>query len=206
MSNPVPPFVQEDVVVESNEVNFQGFFQLKTLRLRHRLFSGEWSQLLQRELFERGEAVAVLLYDPIKDSVVLTEQFRVGALQDERSPWLIELVAGCVEPGEIPVEVAARETREEAGTDYQHLIPICRYWVSPGGTSERMHVYCGLVDSQGVGGVHGLAHEGEDIRLMTLSLDRALELLEAGVINNAATIIALQWLQIHRSRLSLTHS
>ncbi len=205
MSNPVPPFVQEDVVVESNEVNFQGFFQLKTLQLRHRLFSGEWSQLLRRELFERGEAVAVLLYDPIKDSVVLTEQFRVGALQDERSPWLIELVAGCVEPGEIPVDVAARETREEAGTDYQHLIPICRYWVSPGGTSERMHVYCGIVDSQGVGGVHGLAHEGEDIRLMTLSLDRALELLEAGVINNAATIIALQWLQIHKSRLSLTH-
>lgn len=192
-------FTPDDVEVIGTEIGYKGFFRIDRIRLRHRLFAGGWSGEFERELFERGEAVCVLLYDPQQDCVVLTEQFRIGALADERSPWLLELVAGMVEEGESYDDVASRETEEEAGCQYYKLLPVCRYWVSPGGTSERVQIYCGLIDSQGVGGIHGLADENEDIRLVTLPFADAWRALEEGVINNAATIMALQWLKIHHS-------
>lgn len=194
-------FDDKDVEIEDTRVSYKGFFQIQTLTLKHRLFNGGWTKSFKRELFERGEAVCVLLYDSARDMVVLTEQFRVGALKDEQSPWLIELVAGSVEEGESYEEVAARETEEEAGCSFDQLIPICKYWVSPGGTSERVQLYCGLLDSQGVGGIHGLQHENEDIRLKLLRFEEAWQLFELGSINNAASIIALQWLKMNRSSL-----
>ena len=130
-----------DVVVETKEVAYQGFFRMEKLTLRHKRFNGEWMGPFTRELFERGQAVCVLLFDPRKDAVVLLEQFRVGALEDERSPWLIELVAGMVEEGETPEDVALRESEEEAGTVPTRLIPVCNYWVSPGGTSEKVAIF-----------------------------------------------------------------
>ena len=194
-------FGPDGVQVLSTETGYQGFFRIDKIRLRHKTFAGGWTGEFTRELFERGEAVCVLLYDPHKDCVVLTEQFRIGALNDERSPWLLELVAGMVEPGERYEEVAARETHEEAGCAFYQLLPVCRYWVSPGGTSERVQIYCGLIDSTGVGGIHGLAEEHEDIRLVTLSFADAWQALESGIINNAATIMALQWLKIRHGSL-----
>ncbi|MEC9409465.1 MAG: NUDIX domain-containing protein, partial [Pseudomonadota bacterium] len=110
------PMTAADVVVEAKEVAYQGFFRMEKLTLRHKRFNGEWMGPFTRELFERGQAVCVLLFDPRKDAVVLLEQFRVGALEDERSPWLIELVAGMVDEGETPEDVALRESEEEAGT------------------------------------------------------------------------------------------
>ncbi len=196
-----PDFSHNDVEVLENTTAYQGFFRIDRVRLRHRLFAGGWSSEFERELFERGEAVCVLLFDPQRDVVVLTEQFRIGSLQDERSPWLLELVAGMVEPGESYEEVAARETEEEAGCRFYQLLPVCRYWVSPGGTSERVQIYCGLIDSDGVGGVHGLAHEHEDIRLCRLDFDQAWQGVEDGTLNNAATIMALQWLKIHHAEV-----
>ena len=147
---------RDDVEIAAREVAFKGFFRIETIRLRHRTFAGGWTGYFERELFERGEAVCVLLFDPQRDCVVLTEQFRIGALADEHSPWLLELVAGIVEPGESYADVAQRETAEEAGCTFNELLPICNYWVSPGGTSERVQLYCALIDSAGVGGVHGL--------------------------------------------------
>lgn len=191
------PFSADDVEVTRTETAYQGFFRIDRIHLRHRTFAGGWTGEFSRELFERGEAVCILLYDPFRDCVVLTEQFRIGALNDERSPWLLELVAGMVEEGESYEEVAARETAEEAGCSFYQLLPVCRYWVSPGGTSERVQIYCGLIDSEGVGGIHGLEHENEDIRLVSLSFGEAWQALENGLINNAATIMALQWLKIH---------
>lgn len=201
-----PEYSRDDVDIEASDRAFNGFFAIDKLTLKHKRFSGGWSGSFQRELFERGEAVCVLLYDPARDVVVLTEQFRIGALADERSPWLLELVAGIVEEGENYAEVAARETAEEAGCTFNQLLPICNYWVSPGGTSERVQLYCGLIDSEGVGGIHGLEEENEDIRLHTFAFSQAYAAVESGEINNAATIMALQWLKINHAHLCLGSS
>lgn len=180
---------------------YQGFFRMEHYRLRHRRYDGDMSPLLSRELFERGHAAAVLPYDPVLDRIVLLEQFRIGALESPGGPWLLEIVAGIIEPGETAAEVVRREMEEEAGCTLLDLEPICEYLVSPGGTSERISLYCGRVDATGVGGIHGLAEEGEDIRVSSVSVEEALALLATGHINSASPIIALQWLQMNRSRL-----
>lgn len=193
----------DDVELESIDPGYQGFFRIDKIRLKHKLFAGGWTESFTRELFERGEAVCVLLFDPNKNRIVLTEQFRIGALKRKNTPWLLELVAGMVEDGESPEEVAIRETEEEAGCAFKKLIPIHSYLVSPGGTSERIHLYCGLLDSEGVGGIHGLEHENEDIRLVVVPFEQAWSWVESGEIDNAAAIIALQWLKMNRDSLTL---
>lgn len=193
--------VQPTVEIVEQRTCYQGFFRLEQYRLRHRLYDGGMSPLLGRELFERGHAAAVLPYDPVLDRVVLLEQFRIGALTAPGGPWLLEIVAGIIEPGESAAEVVRREMLEEAGCTLLALEPISEYLVSPGGTSERISLYCGWVDAAGAGGIHGLAAEGEDIRVSTVSFDEAWALLSAGRINSASPIIALQWLQLHRPRL-----
>ena len=180
---------------------YSGFFRINRYRLRHRLFAGGWSGVIEREVFERGHAVGVLPYDPVADSVVLIEQFRIGALVAGMSPWLIEVVAGIAEEGEAPEEVARRETQEEAGLEIQALMPMCRYLVSPGGSSESVRLYCGRVDSRGAGGIHGLAEEHEDIRVDRLPYGDAMRLLEEGRVTNSVSLIALQWLALHRDRV-----
>ncbi|WP_028292002.1 NUDIX domain-containing protein [Oceanobacter kriegii] len=201
MSIDQPVFGADDWQLESREVGFQGFFRVDRLRLRHKTYEGGWTPVFTRELFERGEAVCVLLLDPKRNELIFTEQFRIGALADQRSPWLIELVAGMVEEGETLESVAERETREEAGCEFYKLLPIHHYWASPGGCSEKIHLYCGLLDSAGVAGIHGLEHEHEDIRLIRMGVEDAWKAMEQGIINNAASIIALQWLKIHHSEL-----
>ncbi len=180
---------------------YAGFFHLLRYRLRHRLFNGEWSPVLTRELFERGHAAAVLPYDPVLDRVVLTEQFRIGALQASGGPWLLEIVAGMIEAGETPEAVVRRESIEEIGCSIGELVSICDYHVSPGGTSERIHLFCGRVDASQAGGIHGVAAEGEDIRVVVMSADDAIARMGAGEIASAASIIALQWLMMHRASL-----
>lgn len=194
---PVEPTVE---VVEQRTC-YQGFFRMEHYRLRHRRYDGGMSPLLSRELFERGHAAAVLPYDPVLDRIVLLEQFRIGALGAPGGPWLLEIVAGIIESGETAAEVVEREMVEEAGCRLLALEPICEYLVSPGGTSERISLYCGRVDAAGAGGIHGLAAEGEDILVTTVSFDEAMALLASGRINSASPIIALQWLQLNRSRL-----
>lgn len=196
------PMTSEDVIEESRETVYQGFFRMAKVTLRHKRFNGEWLGPFSRELFERGEAVCVLLVDPVKQCVVLTEQFRIGALADERSPWLLELVAGMVEEGESYEDVAIRECQEESGCTPTGLRHITTYWVSPGGTNEKVAVYCGLVDSNAIGGVHGLEEEHEDIRVVTVPFADAFEAITSGTINNAATIIALQWLMLNQASLT----
>lgn len=184
-----------------SETVYQGFFRLERYRLRHRLFAGGMSGPVQRELFERGHAAAVLLYDPQRDAVVLLEQFRIGALQAAGGPWLLEIVAGMIEEGESAAEVVRREALEEAGARIQRLEFICDYLVSPGGTSETISLYCGLVDSDGLGGIHGLEEEQEDIRVTVVTFDQAWALWQQGQINSASPIIALQWLAMQRESL-----
>ncbi|MBL8260469.1 MAG: NUDIX domain-containing protein [Candidatus Competibacteraceae bacterium] len=190
--------------VLDKSIGYSGFFRLEKYRLRHQLFAGGWSTEMNRECLERGHAVAVLLYDPAADRVVLLEQFRIGALDDPGGPWLLEIVAGIMDdPAETAEEVARRETREEVGCEILELAPICRYLVSPGGTSETITLYCGRVDASTVAsGVRGVASEHEDIRVSVVSRAEALDLLRAGRISSAAPIIALQWLELNRAELS----
>ena len=180
-----------------------GFFKVDHYQIEHALFAGGRTAKFSRELFERGEASAVLLYDPVKDLVVLTEQYRIGAALDDRqaSPWLLEVVAGMMEAGESAEDVARREAEEEAGCSPDELIPISSYWSSPGGTSEKVHLYCALIDSTGLGGIHGLEHEQEDILVRVVPFAVAYNGIESGEINNAATIIALQWLKLRHNEL-----
>ena len=191
----------DDVEVVEREACFRGFYQLDRLHLRHRLFAGGMGKLINRELFVRHDAVCVLPYDPQRDCVVLIEQFRVGALDKSLNPWLIELVAGLIDKDEQPEEVARREAVEEAGLELAELWPLTQYYPSPGGSDERVHLYVGRCDSRGAGGVHGLEEEGEDIRVLVWSFDEALAALDDGRIDNAASIIALQWLALNRDKL-----
>ena len=189
------------VEVVRREQCFRGFYRLDRLHLRHRQFSGAMGPLISRELFVRHDAVCVLPYDPVRDEVVLVEQFRVGALDKKASPWLLELVAGLIDTGEQPEQVAHREALEEADLVLDRLWPITEYFPSPGGSDERVHLYLGRCDSGAAGGVHGLAEEGEDIRVHVLSYDAALQALRDGLIDNAASLIALQWLALNRDEV-----
>jgi len=180
---------------------YAGFFRLMRYRLRHRLFKGDWSPVLTRELFERGHAAALLPYDPVADRVILIEQFRIGALEAPNGPWLLEIVAGIIEAGETPEDVIRREAVEETGCPVQDVVPICEYLVSPGGTSERISLFCGQVDASHAGGIHGAADEGEDIRVTAMPADEAIARMQDGAIISAAPIIALQWLMLNRESL-----
>ncbi len=180
---------------------YDGYFKIDRWRLRHRLFDGGMSAEICREVFERGHAVAVILYDPARDTVALIDQFRVGALAAGFDPWVTEIVAGIIEPGETAESVAQRETVEETGCTVLEMIPICHYLVSPGCSSETVKLFCGRIDTCGVGGIFGLKEEGEDIRVRVVPLDRALKDLAAGRINTSLGIIALQWLALNRSKL-----
>lgn len=201
-----PQFTHGAVDVIERTPVFQGFFTMLRLRLRHRLYRGGWSAEFERELFVRGAAVGVLLYDPVNELVALTEQFRVGALERPGGPWCLEVVAGMVEPDESLEEVARREVLEEAGLQVDELHFVRSYMPSPGGSSERLHLFCALTDLRDAEGHFGLLHENEDIRLRVFPLQVVLEALDSGEpgacpIDNAATVISLQWLQLNRARL-----
>ena len=194
-------FSASDVTVEKRETVFQGFFRMDKLWLTHPRFDGREMPIFTRELFIRGDATCVLPYDPVRDEVVLLEQFRLGALGRKQSPWLLELVAGMNEDGESPEDVAQREGQEEAGLTFRKLTKICDYMVSPGGTTELIHLFCGQISTDEAGGLFGVEHEHEDIRAHVVSADEAIAMIHDGRINNAAAIIALQWLELNRSSL-----
>ena len=180
---------------------YKGWAKVDRYRLRHSLYRGGMSGPVERELFERGHAVAVLLYDPAADALVLVEQFRVGAFAAGQPAWLVETVAGIIDEGEAPAEVAARECREETGLEARDIFHVCDYLPSPGGCSEVISFHCGRVDSRGAGGVHGLAEEHEDIRVLVVPAAEAVAWLDSGHIRNAVTLVALHWFARNRDRL-----
>lgn len=194
-------FGKNDVEIISKRKLFNGFFQMIEYRFRHRLFAGGWSNEIRREVFERGHAGVVLPYDPQTDNVVLIEQIRFPAIETSETPWLLEAVAGMIEENESPEEVIRREAIEEAGLEIRHAEKAISYLSSPGGTTERMHVFIGEVDSDQAKGIHGLASENEDIKVHVVSREQAYQWVEDGTIDNAATVIAIQWLQLNYQKL-----
>ena len=193
--------MKKDLKILNKQTLYNGFFRMEKYHLQHELFAGGWSGEIHRELFERGNCVAVVLYDPKRDEVVLIEQFRVGAIQNPiNTPWLIEIVAGIMEEGESPEEVAKREALEEAGCEISELIKINRFYLSPGGSSEQITLFCGLINSENVGGIHGLAHEHEDILVRAVPFSTAYEMIENNEIDSAIPTIAIQWLALNRQK------
>lgn len=199
----IQQFTQQDIEILKEECLYKGFFELKKIQFKHKLFAGGYSGVVTRELLYKGAASAVIAYDPIKDTVILVEQVRIGAYQPEsnQSPWLLELIAGMVEEGEQPAEVALRESEEEAGvkvTDLQHCLSV---WDSPGGVVEKIHLFVGKVDSSQAMGIHGLAEENEDIRVHVVSRETAYQWVCEGKINNSIAVMGLQWLQLNYLKL-----
>jgi ADP-ribose pyrophosphatase len=191
-------FSDQDVQIISKETLYQGFFKMVKYAFKHKLFAGGWSDVVEREIFERGHAIAVLPYDPVLDEFVMIEQVRIGALPTSSSPWLIEVVAGIIDEGETPEDVCCREAKEEAGLEIQKLHKALSYLASPGGTTERLHIYVGLVDSSNAKGIHGLKYESEDILVHRVPTSVAFDWINQGKIDNAATLIALQWFAMNK--------
>jgi len=180
-----------------------GYLKVYRYRLRHERYVGDWTETLSREVMDRGAVGAVLPFDPFRQEVILIEQFRIGAwAAGWPEPWLLECVAGVIEKDETPEALAIREAREEAGCEITRLEPIARYFSTPGACSERVHLFCGQVDTSSAGGIHGLETEHEDIFACVWSLKDALALLHRGEVSNSMTLIALQWLDRHHEDIS----
>lgn len=193
-------FTRDDVEITRRETLFQGFYRVDKFWLRHRQFDGSMGPEISREMFVRPPAVGVLIYDPKTDEVLLIEQFRVGAIDDEH-PWQYEVVAGLIEPGEALEEVARREALEEAGVVIDEMEKVFDFMPSAGGSDERFTLFVAPADLSRAGGVHGVPEEGENIRVIVLGLKQALQLISSGRINNAPCMLALQWLALNKAHV-----
>jgi nudix-type nucleoside diphosphatase (YffH/AdpP family) len=181
----------------------EGFFLTRSYQLQHPRFDGTTSPVLTREAFVATDAAIVLPYDPVRDRVLLVEQFRMGAYgRGDAKPWMLEPVAGRVDAGETPETCARRECLEEAGLELRELIPISSHYCSPGCSTEYFHLYLGLCDLPDERPTHGgLETEHEDIALHLISYDAAQALLETGEADNGPLVLSLLWLSKTRAKL-----
>lgn len=200
-NNPIL-FDKKDVFNLTKRVLYKGFFSLLEYRFQYRKFDGTKSELVSREILERGHAVVLLAYDSKRDQIVMIEQIRIAAIETQNSPWLLELIAGMMDhDNESCEDVARREAIEEAGITIGRCKHVISYLASPGGLTEKLHILVGEVDSSTAKGIHGLAEENEDIKVHVISREQAYRWVQEGVINNAASIIAIQWLQLNYALL-----
>jgi ADP-ribose pyrophosphatase len=189
-------------ITQRDEIH-RGFFRLERYRLKHKLYRGGWSAEIEREIFERGRTVGILLYDPDRDEIVLVEQFRLAAHLTGMPAWELEIVAGIVDKeGESEIELARRESREEAGLELiGEPIFVHRFMPSTGACTEVVDLFAGHVDASKAGGIHGLADEHEDIKVVVLAFEEAMWQVRADAIKNGPTLLALYWLAGERARL-----
>lgn len=191
------------VEVSSQGADHAGYFVTETVSLRHPRFDGGMSGEITREVFVAAEAAILLPYDPVRDRILLVEQFRMGPWRRGATyPWMLEPVAGRVDPGETPEQTARREAMEEAGLALSALEPIGSGYPTPGYSTEYFHVFLGICDlPDGIEGYHGQEDEDEDIRTHVLDWGQASDLLSRGEADNMPLVLALTWLSRERSRL-----
>ena len=184
------------------EIPFKGYFQVSRYHLRHTQFKGGMGPRISREVFERGHAVCVVPYDPIRDEIALIEQFRPGAYAaGDPDPWLIEVVAGIIDANETLENVARRESLEETGLTISALDYLGKHYMTPGGSSESIAMYAGCADFTRLGGLHGMADEGEDIRVFAVPAREAIAMVHDNRIRNAMTALALLLFESRRQVL-----
>jgi ADP-ribose pyrophosphatase len=178
----------------------QGFLRVYKYRFEVERHEGG-TDLLTRELMERGDAVAILGYDPKRDEVILGNEFRPGVQVAGEYPFRDNLVAGAIDEGETAIEAAVREMREEAGLELREPVLVHKgAFVSSGGTSERIALVFGLVDTSNAGGVHGNRDEQEDILAVILPASVFIDRVRAGEINDMKTLVAGYWFAHHRAQ------
>lgn len=179
-----------EIISETRE--YDGFFKIDKAILRYEKFNGEMSNEITRLNFNRGDSVGILLFNESKNSIILVNQFRYPAYINKGPGWILEIVAGMLDDRDV-ISVAKSEVLEEAGYEIKDINFITKFYPSPGGSSEIIHLYWGHVyEKTDQGG--GKAFENEDIQVIELSLTDALKMIETGEICDAKTIIAIQWL------------
>lgn len=183
--------------IHDTRVLSDGFFKMIEYTVSHSLFKGGVSQQYSREVLERGDAVAIFLHDAIRDEVVLVEQFRAGAIHTP-NPWLVELVAGIIEPGEDAPDVARRESKEECGADVTELEFVCHYFNSAGGSTETTSVFYAQIDASNIEGIHGLENENEDIRVSKVRTETFIQKLDNGHYKSGSLVLAGYWFKSQR--------
>jgi len=195
------PFTIDDVNVISQERVYDGYGTVTEFTFTHRLFDGGSSEPVTRELFSSGDAVVVIPYDPIRNTILLIEQLRMAPIARRSDPWVIEAIAGRIDAGESPKDVARREALEEAGCTLSHLERVGSIYQSPGIFAEEITYFCGQADLSQAGGIYGLDHEGEDIRAVVAPLSEAVAAIDDGRLVSAPTILCLLWLAANSARL-----
>lgn len=205
MSKWSPAYFENDVEVRATKTLSSGHYALSTLELKHKCFNGDWTNWLIREQIKRDDAVCAILWDPRKDKVVMVEQFRVGVLsrQDSPSPWLVEIVAGLIDPGETPEQAIRREAEEEAGCRIKELIPIAEFYNTPGGFSEKSTVFCGIIDLPD--SLVNNPDDDEDLKIHVFEWPQIQNLL-SNTTTSASSLVALQWLTFHHDSLKTKYA
>ncbi len=196
-----------DVAIASRSQPYEGFFAVEEQELRHRRFDGSFSAPLHRTAFVSGDVVTVLPYDPLRDRVLLVEQFRFAPhVRGDANPWKLEAVAGRIDAGETPEQAARREAREEAGLVLDQLVPIAEYYPSPGAFVEYIYSYLAVVDlPDSAAGQFGLLDEAEDIRAHLVPFEQLQDLCQSGEIDNAPLLLSVLWLGGRRGALRGQH-
>lgn len=192
-----------DVQVLARHLPYARFFAVEEYDLVHRRFDGAMTRPIRRAAFVMGDAVTVLPYDPVRDRVLVIQQFRAGPMaRGDSQCWQIEAIAGRIDPTETPEQAARREAREEAGLELDALLPVSAFYPSPGAVTEYIWSFLAPADlPDGIDGVHGMEAEDEDIRGHLIPFDRLMDLVASGEIANAPLIITALWLQRERPRL-----
>jgi ADP-ribose pyrophosphatase len=191
----------DDFKLDTKKSLYKGFFSMQSYTLHYKRFDGGVNGPITREIFERGNAAAIVPFDPVSQRIVLIEQFRPGAINDDKSPWLLEIVAGMIDANEQSSTTVQRELFEEAGIKCERIKFATKFYTTPGGSTESIDLYVGKVNSDEANGFHGLECECEDIRVLTVTLDEALDLIENGRICNAIAIIGIQYLALHKDAI-----
>lgn len=199
----IPTFTQTDCKQISEKSHYQNFLNVIERQYEIAQFDSQKKLKLSREYLNAKKVVGVLLVDLKNQQIVLTEQFRIGAVDDAHSPWLLEVVAGMHDKDESNAKLAEREVKEEAGCEFSSLIPMYEYWVSPGISNEHVSLYCGLINAPQAG-VFGNTTEQENIKTHVVDFATAFKWAKNGKIKNAMTLIAIQWLQLNQDDLTTT--
>lgn len=188
----------DEVDILSREYLFRGFIQVEKVSLKHRLFQqSDYTSVIHRELVQRPEAAGVLIYNDHQQKFALIEQFRIGAMDDQDSPWQLEVIAGVLDGDESPESCIRRESLEESGCELQDLQHLFSFYPSAGACAELFHLYSAEAELPEQGGIFGVADEGENIQLHILDYADIRSLLTNGRLRNAPVIMALQWLEQH---------